>query len=478
MKLILLTTLVLCAIKISAQKKEPFNPNEKFSADSVRAWTRTIMKEVSKSQPGFYRYTSKRRFDFVIDSTLQTVTDSLTTLAYYRKLKPLFAQIGCLHTAVTLSEQYEKHIQETFKLIPIEIFIDQQNQVFVTKDHSKGHLIPIKSQVMSINGITIVEIIKTLRRSIPSDGYNQTLKTRLLNHRFAFWYQSMVELGDTYAIEVKFENEIKTYRVEGVDSEVFPSIKSLASSDQEQLEFEIKEGVAYVTIHSFAKTVIKKNGQKFKKFVSESFKTIAERQIQDLVIDLRYNTGGTDTNAVLLASYFFDKPFEYWEKIELTQEMAQQIKGIYRVFYAMPEKIDSSYHWKGSLFTKEFNHYHIEPAKNNYKGNTYLITNGLCMSSCSDFVALLSYNGKAKVVGQESGGGYQGNTSGLMSNEDIHANMTITVPLLKYTNAVDLDNNIGRGTIPDYVIAPALEDWIEGKDVEMDFVKEIIEIKK
>ncbi|MEO9804224.1 MAG: S41 family peptidase [Reichenbachiella sp.] len=475
MKLILVGILTVLSIQLSAQKKTAFNPDEKFPADSIRAWTREIMKEVSIGQPGFYRYTSKPRFDFVIDSTLQTVTDSLTTIEFYRKLKPLFAQIGCLHTSVALSEEYDNHTKKISKLIPIEVFIDERKQVFVTKNHSKDPFIPLKSQVISINGKPIVEILNTLLRAIPSDGYNQTLKTLLLNHRFAFWYQPMIELNDTFTIKVKVENEIKTYHLNGVEPEVFPSFESLESSDKEQLVFEIKDGVGFLTIRSFAKTVIKKNGQKFKKFIEETFKALSDQQIQNLVIDLRYNTGGTDTNAALLASYFFDEPFDYWEKIELTQEMAEQIKGIYRIFYSKPEKIDSSYHWKGSLLTKEFNHYNIDPAKNNYHGNTYLITNGISMSSCSDFVAILSYNGKAKVVGQESGGGYQGNTSGLMPNEDIYANMTMTVPLLKYTNAVDMNKNVGRGTIPDFIVTPTLEDWIEGRDIEMDFVKKIME---
>jgi len=54
------------------------------------------MTELSRKHPDFNRYTTKERFDFLIDSTIQTITDSLTTIEFYRKVKPLFAHIGCL----------------------------------------------------------------------------------------------------------------------------------------------------------------------------------------------------------------------------------------------------------------------------------------------------------------------------------------------------------------------------------------------
>jgi len=196
-------------------------------------------------------------------------------------------------------------------------------------------------------------------------------------------------------------------------------------------------------------------------------------------IDLRNNSGGTDGNAAKLASYFFERPFQYWQKIEVTQDIAGQIKGLARLFYKKPILKDSTYHWQGSRWwlSREFNYYRMQkPAKHNYKGNVYLLTNGLCMSSCADVVAILSHNNKAKVIGTETGGGYQGNTSGLMPKTLIMDDyMEITTPLNKYTNAVDPNTNFGRGTIPDFHVTPTLDDWSENRDVELAFVMKLIE---
>ena len=466
--------LLLVSATLQAQQKETFNFDRKYHPDSLKRWTRSVMTELSRKHPGFNRYTSKERFDFLIDSTIQTITDSLTTIVFYRKLKPLVAQIGCLHTGVTLSDEYESHIDKVPTLIPFEIFIDADKRVFVTKNYSTP-VIPLKSEILAINNKPIGDIVGLLLKSIPSDGYNETEKILMLNHRFAFWYRAIIDESQNFVVEILSNDKWQRIDVQGISKEVFPTMDSLESSHKKQLNFKIANDVGVLTIHSFAKSIIKRNGQNFKKFIKGTFKDLDEKRIKNLVIDLRYNTGGTDGNAALLASYFFDKPFRYWDRIEVTEPIAKEIKGVYKLFYRKPLKKDSTYHWQTTWFTNEFDYYKMQkPAKFPFEGRVFVLTNGLCLSSCADVVAILAHNRKAKVVGQESGGGYQGNTSGIMPKTKIPTGLEITVPLLKYTNAVDPMVNIGRGTIPDYLVIPTLDNWIEKKDIEMEFVMRLI----
>ncbi|WP_075344530.1 S41 family peptidase [Tenacibaculum agarivorans] len=482
----LIISLSLCLFfnsnTVKSQSKNDFEYAENFPADSLKIWTNELMKELSKSHPGFYRYTPKKKFDSIIHATVNSFTDSLNTIEYYRKIKPLIAQIGCLHTSLNLSEEYENIFNKKPNLIPIEVFIDEGNQVFITKNYSGNNNLKRKSKLLSINGKPITIILDILMKSIPSDGYNTTLKTLLLNKRFAFWYRSMIDASENFEIETKFNDTKKTLKLKGVTSSKFESIASLQSiTNSKQLAFNITNNTGVLTIKTFAKTEIRNNGQKFKKYIKSVFKTLNEKNIENLIIDLRYNSGGTDGNAVFLASHFFDTPFRYWEKIEVTKNIAEQINGSNRLFYKKPVKVGSTYHWIGarSWITKEFDYYKIQnPAKDNYKGKTYIITNGLCMSSCSDFAAIISDNKKAIIIGQETGGGFQGNSSGMMPTTEINGNMKFTIPLQKYTNAVDVNKNYGRGTIPDFTIVPTLNDWMNKTDVEMEFVKNLIKSTK
>lgn len=475
MKPIFFGFFLLLFTNLSAQDGATYSPDQKYRPDSLRHWTTSIMTELGKKHPGFYRYTSKARFDFLIDSTTQTIQDSLTELSFYRKIKPLFAQIGCLHTGISLSEACTSYLESTSTLLPFEVFIDQDKKVFVVKNYTNTPAIPLKAEILAINDCPIGEILHTLIKAIPADGYNESEKILLLNHRFAFWYQTMIEVNENFSIRTKFQGIEETYQVKGVNKAVFPTRESLESTNEKQLKFDIMDKTGILTIHSFAKSTIKRNGQRFKPFIQTIFKDLKKQGIENLVIDLRYNSGGTDGNAAFLASYFFDQPFKYWEKIEVTEAVAQEIKGKYRLFFRKPERKDSTYLWKKTWVTSEFDYYQVQkPAWHNFKGKTFLLTNGLCMSSCSDFTAILAHNKKALVVGQESGGGYQGNTSGMMPETSIPTGLSISVPLQKYTNAVDPKTNFGRGTIPDYILYPSVEDWMDRKDVEMEFVLKLI----
>jgi C-terminal processing protease CtpA/Prc len=472
MKLLINVSLVFLVSGLNAQHS--FDAEKMYHPDSLKRWTHSVMHELSIKHPGFYRHTSKERFNHLIDSTINSINDSLTELEYYRKLKPLFARIGCLHTGISLSADYQNYLERTSKLLPFEVFVDKDRRVFITKNHSDQDL-PVKSEILSVNDRPIGEILRILFNAIPSDGYNQTVKFLVLNHHFALWYQTVVDASHTFKIEIQYEKKPVTLILKGVSKDVFPSMEALESANVEQLRFDRKGKIGVLTIHSFAKSVIKRNGQHYRRFVKKTFREIADNKVNDLVIDLRYNTGGTDGNAAFLASHFFDKPFRYWDRIEVTESVAREIKGVYRIFYKKPVKRDSIYHWKKIWITNEFDYYQKQkPARNNFKGNTYLLTNGLCMSSCSDLVAILSHNKKAVIVGQETGGGFQGNNSGMMPKAKIPPGLTITVPLQKYTNAVDSAKNFGRGSIPDYEVAPTIDDWIDKRDVESEFVMQML----
>lgn len=471
MKLIKCTIALLLISNLVQAQQSYFDVDKKYNSDSLRIWTKELMDKISEKHPGMYRYTSKEKFNKIIDSTNHTIKDSLTELEYYRKLKPLFAKIGCVHTGISLSKEYMDYLNQTETLLPLDAFVDLKNRkILVSKNYETSQNLPAGGEIVAINGKPVSEIFSTLIDAVPMDGYNQTGKALLLSRRFPFWYQSMIEVSNQFNVEIKFDNAVKTYILKGVSAKTFPTVSELEDANTNALDFEIKNGIGYLSIHSFAKTFIKNHRQNFKKFIQETFKTIKEKEVKNLIIDLRDNTGGTDGNAVYLASYFFNKPFRYWDKVEVTEATAKEIKGINSLFFKKPTKeITQLYQWKKSWYTHEFDYYETQnPNKNSFHGTAYIITNGMCLSSCSDFVAILSDNRKAVVVGQESGGGFQGNTSGMMPQTKIKTGLIITIPLQLYTNAVDLNRNFGHGTIPDVEIRPDFENWISNKDVEME----------
>lgn len=476
MQKLVILCLLFATINLQAQ---PPKQVKTFPADTVKKAIDYITKELSLNHPGFYRYHSKQEFDHFIDSVKSSLPDSLTLLDSYLKLKPIISKIGCLHTGISLPKGYAEELNQESNLIPLQVYVVGKKAV-VIKNFSGNTAILPKDQIVSINGVKIETIISNLLPLIPSDGYNLTMKYRALYYQFPLWYR-LLDPAEEFDLVIHKNGIEREYSIEG------KKFNDIAESGflkepilQKQLEFSVVGNAAILTIHSFANSDIKRVNQNFKPFIKDVFRIIKRNNLSNLIIDLRDNTGGSDGNAVYLTKYFFDTPFRYWNRIEVTESIAKQIKGFpLKLFYRKPLKKDSVWLWQKARHVNEFDFYQPQrPARKNFKGNTYVLINGFCMSSCADMAAILAHYKKAVFVGQETGGGYQGNTSGMMPEMKVDAfDFTISVPLQKYFNQVDPLKNVGRGTIPDYGVDLTVTDILERKDRELEFILELIKAK-
>lgn len=476
--LLIIATFFIGQISFAQTQTSQFT-NAKFSAETVKNTIDDLQHELGAKHPGFYRYTQKDEFDAYIDSIKSTIKDSMTMFESFQKLKPIVAKINCLHTGIALPKLYSDQLNMQPNLFPFQLFFSE-NKAFVVHNFSNNSDIVQGDEIKEINGKSIPEITKLLFQLIPSDGYNQTLKWRALNVQFPTWYR-IIDTNTSFTITVNKNNASKSYSIPGARFNDLAGNGFLEEPIRlKQLEFHMENNVAILTIHSFSQTDIKNAKQDFNKFIDQAFNDIKAKNIQNLIVDLRDNTGGSDPNAAYFTSYFFDQPFHYWDRIEVTETVAKEIKGVsLTLFYRKPVEKDGIWLWQKAKHNHEFDYYETQkPAKNNYKGKAYVLINGFCMSSCADVAAILSHNKKAIFVGQETGGGYQGNNSGMMPESLVQPfGFTLSVPLQKYINAVNLNDNFGRGTIPDYEILPTFEDVVHKRDLEMDYTIQLINKK-
>lgn len=472
--LLFLTALIQITFAQTRKEKLEFH---KFSPEKILHTIDDVTRELASAHPGFYRYTPKVSFAKFIDSVKATVTDSLTELEVFRKFKPIISRIGCLHTGITLSPKFEDYLNQQPNLFPFQLYFIE-NKAYVLNNYSSDKSIVSGDEIVGVNGQSMEVIIKKLLPRIPSDGYNLTMKYRALYYSFPVWYRNQIEVAGNFEILIqrgvlKTRHQIQAARFNELATKEGFLIEPVVPK---QLAFRIENNTGFLTIHSFSNSAIKRGKQEFKPFIDQAFVELKQKNIQHLVVDLRDNTGGSDSYAAYFASYFFNKSFRYWDRIEVTQKIAKDVKGIYKLFYKAPVKKDSLWLWQKGKNAGEFDFYEAQaPAKNNFSGKTYILINGFCMSSCADFTAILSYNKRAVFIGQETGGGYQGNNSGIMPEVKVPPfNFVLTIPLLKYVNAVDATLNEGKGTIPDYPVIPTVDEIVRKQDREMQLAIELI----
>lgn len=443
---------------------------KKYSPDECLRVIDNAAEALETSQPGVYRYHSRAEFKQYLDSVKATVNGPLTELELYRKLKPLVARIGCLHTDLITAVNYKGWLDRSPNLLPFQLYCEG-SRAFVIKNYSSNPTIAPGDEILSVNGRNMPDIVKLLLAAIPADGYNQTMKYLALYHMFPTWYRSIVEVADTFVVTVKHNSSELVSIVPAAKKEAIAQDGFLKEfSYPKQLVFRVADNTGFLTIHTFANSVIKRGNQDFKTFIDQTFEELNARGVPRLVVDLRYNTGGSDANAAYFTSFFFDKPYRYWDRIVVTEKIAKKIRGIAGIWYQPPVQQDSVWLWQKGKTVRDFDFYELQqPALHPYKGKVYVLINGFCMSSCADVAGVLSHHKKAVFIGEETGGGYQGNNSGIMPGVNLRpTKMVLTVPLQEYFTAVDPNVNFGRGTMPDYPVKITTADIIKEVDRPME----------
>ena len=96
-----------------------------------------------------------------------------------------------------------------------------------------------------------------------------------------------------------------------------------------------------------------------------------------------------------------------------------------------------------------------------------MLIDGGSFSTTADVAAVLRGLRRATFVGEETGGAYEGNTSGLDAQVVLPASgLRYRVQMFGYVNAVPPAER-GRGTVPDEVVPTRIADLLRGEDPAM-----------
>ncbi len=166
------------------------------------------------------------------------------------------------------------------------------------------------AEVISINGLPMTEIIHRLLPGFFSDGNNTTFKYIEMSHYFSAYYANLVEAPDSFHIKFRNGNDISSVKVPSIPHSLVKkyeedSEKNIPPEDPYSLEI-LPDNTALLTISSFWMG----SDGKFKRFLKNSFSTIRQKGIDNLIIDVRNNEGGNDKRGALLLSWLMEREIQ------------------------------------------------------------------------------------------------------------------------------------------------------------------------
>ena len=224
-----------------------------------------------------------------------------------------------------------------------------------------------------------------------------------------------------------------------------------------------------------------------KKFLKQSFSEIKEHNIKNVIIDVSKNGGGTEGNEGLLYSYFGDN-YQKYSKVRVKTQKAILNNGIDKPIklkvFGFLERIFVNKKMKDGSLERKNNlglglmAYKKAP-KDTFKGNVYVLISPITYSGGSEFSNMMYSQGLATFIGQETGGGYYGNTSGYSQDLTLpNSKITIEIPALQFVMNVEPKLPFGSGVKPNYEVIPTINQYINNENIYLEYALKLISEKQ
>ncbi|MGA9768216.1 MAG: S41 family peptidase [Blastocatellia bacterium] len=468
--------LILASNFALAQSNE--SKPQTFTREQINEDFQIARRALEEGHSGIYRYTSKAELNRAFDQAAKSLDHSMNAYEFFRVMAPVVALIKCGHTSVALPSDIRQEINTLMPVLPLQIKV-LDKKPYVLRDFSSSDHKLAGMEIRSINNVPASKIVATMIRATPADGdVESSRQMRISGWRFNGALITLMGFSSPYNVTLwnaKAKREVKT-RLEGISlPKLTEASKAQYPEDQPseragEMKYFDKGRIGMMTIYSFGGYVDPEKKKGLREFYKESFEEMEAIGLKTLIIDLRNNGGGEDELGKLLLSYLVDQPFKYYEDLIINNNTFSFAKYTNQPDFKLPEKVaekgkDGKYHAVGHP-----NWGINQPSKPTFTGKTYIIINGGSFSTTSEFLSQAHFHKLATFIGEESAGGYYGNSSGFMPNVVLpNTKLSVRVPLMTYYMAVTGDKGASlHGVVPDYPVRHNIEDLIAGRDPDLE----------
>jgi hypothetical protein len=451
-----------------------------FEPDQLIADFRFARQALEEGHGGIYRYTSKEELDRLFDQAEKSLTKPMNIVEFYRVLAPVVAAIKCGHTDVSLPRDFLKAFTAENGVLPLQVRV-LEGRPYVLRDFSGASVSLVGKEIRSINGVSASKIVEKMLAAVSGDGDIQSVRMRRISG-WAFSNQLSVLVGLSGPYEVvywdpkeKRESQIKLMgadmtQLQEAERTKFPRDEHPPTADE--LKFLDEGAIAVMKIREFDEVVDAEHKKTMAEFYQESFDAMNVKGTKTLVLDLRSNGGGQDELGKGLLSYLLDKPFKYYDELTINAR-----EFTFQKATGLPEVPEGAVERQPNGKYRVLNHPNLglqQPSKPTFAGKVLILINGGSFSTTAEFLSQAHFHKRAEFIGEESGGAYYGNTSGVVPALTLpNTKLIVYVPLVSYHLAVSGYKAAAHGVLPDHPVRYSIEELLDGKDKELALALEL-----
>lgn len=295
--------------------KHPEKPLEKLSDKFLKVFTAKeyrddldqLGKTLLKVHPNALKFISEKDFWKVVEQKKSVITDRTTFAEFAWHCSEIIASVHCSHTDMGKFYIEKEMLPPSLRFPLLTRLVD--GKMYVVDSLDNMGKINTKDEVLSINGVSVAKLLANIYPHITAQGFIQTTK----RHVFNMWSTVLIPyaLGfpETYTIVLKGKDAPVT--LNKAKGEIKPRSNPIyRCTDVLCLEFLDDQKTAIMSITTFNYYPFN-NFDVFKTFVDKSMAEINEKGIKNLIIDVRWNGGGSQSASIHLLRYLAKKNFVY-----------------------------------------------------------------------------------------------------------------------------------------------------------------------
>jgi peptidase S41-like protein len=469
MRIIVILCSLFCTLALVADIQSNLQPAQMQEDLDV------LRRALVEAHGGLYRFSTKAELDKQFLTARSKVDRPMPTLAFISVVSEALTIVRDGHMRLEYDDGTVAALA-TARLLPLRVASEAARIIVVYNDTARDETVRPGMELLSINGRPIAEVTALILSTLSGDGFIETGKAWRMARGFAENYWLFVDQSPTFAVTARLPGgPTVTATLDGVttaermksvnatNAVMAANIAKLAGPREAvSLEFPRGDEVGILRVRTF-------NGETFPSSVGGAFSTLRARATQAVILDLRGNGGGVDEYGALLVSYFVATPFRYFDHIAITTIRPSFATWKASTFEDL--KTGTRPAPGGGFLVLPQLHPGVaeqKPAATPFAGRLVVLIDGGTFSTAADVCAQLRSRTKATFVGEETGGGFEGNTSGLNAQIVLpNSRLKLKIQMYGYWNAVS-GGQPGRGTLPDVTVVRTVHDVLAGIDPPMD----------
>lgn len=476
--------------------------NQQLSPAEMKQDLQLFLDIRKKANSGLYRYRTQKQIDSIYKWAFNQVRQPMSTIGFYKIILQLTDFEGSCHNYTEPQAALVSYLNRQRAFFPFALKYIEGRMIF----NSKTDLIPVGSQILSINGVTDKELMRSFYKYMTADGYTQTQKqSASVNKSYGIRY--LYEYGVRDSFKIGFlapgATQQQTVTVPAVSLEERKANLTLRYSApvdsvidynvQPKYSFRMVSpttGLLNLRIFTMAADADDPAFPVYVSFIDSVFRVLANNNIPNLILDIRSNPGGSDPT--------FEQPMMY-----LTDSSFKENTLAYTIFDEVPYeeyfwgvstavKMDSAEKVSGKQLLKDYfpalhNGRNIQNSKYNpvyhpkspgFKGKLYMLIDEEVASAGSHLASLVkAYARNVTIVGVETVGGYyyhNGHMPAIYELPNSKIKTKFSIVHVEQDAPIKPDQPEGRGIIPDYTVWPTFSDFMQNRDTQMEYVLRLI----